>query len=114
MFERQDQQRGLARQGKRALEVSFIESPGGLCEECLGIVERFAIRAGEARLAEFGHSLLDVVLQSLDLAAQGSFLGRTLTRLQGGHRSWRGLGRFRCGFGGCGRRFRPQHMPVPS
>ena len=81
-FERRDQQGGLTRQGKRALEVCFIESPSGLCEEGTRIGEGFAIRAGKPCSAEFGDSPPDVVLQPLDLGAQSSFLGRTLARLQ--------------------------------
>jgi hypothetical protein len=64
------------------LEVCFIQSPSGLREEGTRIVEGFAICAGKPRSAEFGDSLPDVILQPLDLAAQGSFLGRTLAWLQ--------------------------------
>jgi hypothetical protein len=64
------------------LEVCFIESPSGLCEEGTRIGEGFAICAGKPCSAEFGDSPPDVVLQPLDLAAQSSFLGRTLARLQ--------------------------------
>ena len=64
------------------MEVCVIQSPSGLCEEGTRIGEGFAIRAGQSRSAEFGDSLPDVILQPLDLAAQRSFLGRTLARLQ--------------------------------
>jgi hypothetical protein len=81
-FERRDEQGGLTRQVKRALEVCVTQSPRGLCEEGARIVEGFAICAGKPRSAEFGDSLPDVILQPLDLAAQSRFLGRTLARLQ--------------------------------